>query len=146
MLGLVHITNVVDEQAKAEGALVGLVWQTLCDGCEIGRLASANFPFEEGSHVNHSADDVGVRLLEVEVLKGRALLVEVRQVDVVPVALERVALPLNVVGKSGALSERVGPLCDDRAVCGLQCPQFIEGCGQDGRVLLFQNGLGPSRN
>ena len=81
---------------------------------------------------------------EVEVVKGGACLVEVGRVDIVPAALEGVALALDVVGEGSALSEWVVLLLYKRGVVLGKNSKLVKGGRKNSGVLSLEDGLGLS--
>ena len=146
MHGLVHIANVVDQHAEDEGALVGLVGELVGDLTDIVGLRGGNLALHELGEVGDCADNVVIRLREVEVVNRRAWLVEIGQVDEVPVALEAVSFGLNVVGKSSALGERVIVLFDQVRIVLFENGELCNGSGKDVRVAIIEDPLGLSCN
>ena len=105
VLGLMNITDVVNDEAKHKGALVLLEGELGDDLVHVLGLGGGNLALEELGEVSEGADGVHIRLREGEVVKRGACLIQVRQVDVMPVGLESIALALDVVSEGSALSE-----------------------------------------
>lgn len=144
--GLVNIADVVDDHAQGERALVRLVRKVGRDLLSVCGLRGADLTLEELSEGREGLNDVDIRLREVKVVESGAWLVEVRLVDVVPVRLERVALALDVISESGALSEWVVFLLAKRRVVLLEDSQLGERGLEHLGVLLLENGLGAAGN
>ena len=105
---LVHISDVVDEQADREGALVFLVGELVRDLGNVCGLRGSDSSFEESVKIGDGLNDIDVTLVEIgEIRLIGAFLIVVGKVDEVPGALERVALALPVISFGGALSEWV---------------------------------------
>ena len=140
-----HITDVVDEHTKGEGAGIGLSWELLSDSLDVGRVLTVDLAFHVGSHVGHGLDNVDVRHGEVEVIESGALLVQVGEVDEVPVALEGVTLTLDGVGKSGALCEGVVVLSSSQVgFASLKVLKLSEGGTVDVWAVRFEDSLSSS--
>lgn len=104
--GLVDVTDVVDDETEGKRALVLLIGKAVLNLRDIGTVGNV-FAFEEGSQVGKGINHVDVTHLKVRIGGGVTAVVVVGLVDKVPVALEFVALALDVVGKGCALSERM---------------------------------------
>ena len=126
----------MDEHAQGERALVSLKGKLGSDLRKVGRLRSGDFILEEFCEVSHGTDDISSGLYEAEVREGGACLVEVGQVDVVPVRLERVALAFDVVGEGSAFSEWVAALRHKRGLVLFKGRQLSKGGSICCRVLF----------
>jgi hypothetical protein len=106
--GLMDVANVVDDQSQGEGLLVGRIAELVSDSLQVGGVLDFGGSLKEANQVSEGADDVNVWHDEVgEVLSRGAILIEVGDVDEVPLGLEGVALALDVVGERSALGEGV---------------------------------------
>jgi len=91
-------------------------------------------------------NNILIGLDKAKVIKSSAWLVEVRLVDEVPVALEGVALALNVVSKGGALSEGVLTLLAQIRVIFLKDSELSDSSIENVRILVLEDSLCSSRD
>ena len=140
---LVHISDVVDEQADREGALVLLVRELVRDLGNVCGLRGSDSSFEESVKIGDGLNDIDVTLVEIgEIRLIGAFLIVVRKVDEVPGALERVALALPVISFSCAFSEWVVSLiCRQAGVVLSERLELIESSRKHIRVLLLKDCL-----
>lgn len=139
--GLVNIADVVDDHSEGEGALIGVGAELVRDLLSVGCVSGVNISLKELGVGIKGSNDVLRGLGEGKVVEGSALLVEVGLVDVMPVALEGVALSLDVVGEGSALGEGVVLLLDEVGVVLGKDSQIGKGGIENGWVLVLKNGL-----
>ena len=120
--------------------MVIIVAEMIGNLLSVGRIRGTDLIPEEFGQVIQSIDDVDIRRVEVrEVIDRGALFVEVGLVNEVPIALERIALALDVIGKSSTLSEwmLVFILCE-RCIILFQDRKFIKSCCEHIWVLILK--------
>lgn len=139
-----HVADVVDDHAESEGALVGLVRELAGDLAGVSGLRGADLALKELGEGIESLDDINIRLAETEVIKSGAWLVEVGLVDEVPVALEGVALALDVIGEGGALGEGVVALSAEVGVVLLEDSELGKSISENVGVVGLEERLGLS--
>ena len=100
-----QVTDVVDDEAKGKGPLIALITETLLDFANVV-ASSGVLTLKECGQICQSAKNIVFGHGEV-VVRNVTPLRQVWLGNEVPVALPAVALTLNVVCKSGALSERM---------------------------------------
>ena len=144
--GLVHVADVMDDQAEGEGALVTLIGEPVSNLACVGGLGGADLTLEELGVGIESLSDVLIGLSEAEIIKRGAWLIEVGLVDVMPVSLEGVALSLDVISKGSALSEGVVALLDEARVILLEDSKLGKSSIKDGGILLLEESLSSSGN
>ena len=144
MQGLRYVANVVDQEAKDKGALISLVGEVRSDLVRVGRLGSTALAFHELSEGFESPNGVNIRLGEGEIVERSAILVQVGQVDEVPVGLEAVALTLDVVSESGALRERVILLLNKAWVVLSEYGKLVKSCLKNVWVASLKKALSLS--
>ena len=136
----------MNNETKGERALVTLVGEVRGNLVRVRRLRSAGFALQECREGSECADSVHVWLREAEVVKCGAFLVQVWQVDEVPVGLEAVALTLDVIGEGGALSEWMILLLNEVGVVLGENGKLGESSLKDVGVVGLQKGLRLSRD
>ena len=144
VLRLVNITDVVDDHAEDERALVGLVGELGNNLSHVVGLGGGDLSLEELGVVGESSNGVHVWLSEGEIVKSGAWLIQVGQVDVMPVGLEGVALTLDVVSKGSALSEWVLVLRHQGWEVLLEDGELSDGSVEDVGVAGLEEGLSLS--
>lgn len=106
MKWLVDVTSVVNDEAEGERALVFLIFKAVLDLRDI--CAARNiFILQESRQIGESLHNIHVRHFKLRIVGGITTVGEIRLINEVPLALEAVALALDVIGKVCALSERV---------------------------------------
>ena len=140
------VSNVVDHETKSKGELVFLIAEVASNLVDIVALALSNFALKEASQVSKSLDYIVVWLDKVIIIE-RTTFIKVWNVDEVPIRLERISHPFDVVCEVCTLSEgMVSLLGSDGCIILLQRLEDFKSSVQGVWIFVFKDCLGLSGN
>ena len=140
------VSNIVDHETKSKGELVLLIAEVASNLVDIVALALSHFALEEASQVSKSLDYIVVWLVKVIIIE-RTTFIEIRNVDEVPIRLERISHSFDVVCEVCTLSEgMVILISSEGCIILLQRLEDFKSSVQGVCIFVFKDCLSLSGN